>query len=110
MYFISGIYSQRQKVADEKNIARIQKEMIKLSQQMSVTMEEYNKIQTINQSIREQLHAEEEKAFKMEESLKVRDKTRFEPSTSPSGSSYMQKKKRHSNGGNEMVVSYTVAV
>ena len=80
-------YSQRQKVADEKNIARIQKEMIKLSQQMSVTMEEYNKIQTINQSIREQLHAEEEKAFKMEESLKVRGKTGFEPSTSQSGSS-----------------------
>ncbi|KAK3089571.1 hypothetical protein FSP39_004696 [Pinctada imbricata] len=62
---------QRQKVADEKNIARIQKEMVKLAQQMQVTMEEYNKVQTINQTIREQLHAEEEKAFRMEESLKA---------------------------------------
>lgn len=61
---------QRQKVADEKNIARIQKEMVKLGQQMTVTMEEYNKVLAINQSIREQLQNEEEKAFKMEESLK----------------------------------------
>lgn len=61
---------QRQKVADEKNIARIQKEMVKLGQQMAVTMEEYNKVLAINQTIREQLQNEEEKAFKMEESLK----------------------------------------
>ncbi|XP_062617732.1 coiled-coil domain-containing protein 178-like [Saccostrea cucullata] len=61
---------QRQKVADEKNITRIKKEMMKLGQQMAVTMEEYNKVLAINQSIREQLQTEEEKAFKMEESLK----------------------------------------
>lgn len=45
--------------------------MVKLGQQMTVTMEEYNKVLAINQSIREQLQNEEEKAFKMEESLKV---------------------------------------
>lgn len=45
--------------------------MVKLGQQMAVTMEEYNKVLAINQTIREQLQSEEEKAFKMEESLKV---------------------------------------
>lgn len=38
---------------------------------MAVTMEEYNKVLAINQTIREQLQGEQEKAFKMEESLKV---------------------------------------
>ena len=71
MYIKNLIFSQRQKVADEKNIARIRKEMVKLGQQMAVTMEEYNKVLAINQTIREQLQSEEEKAFKMEESLKV---------------------------------------
>lgn len=70
-FLIYNFSSQRQKVADEKNIARIQKEMVKLGQQMAVTMEEYNKVLAINQTIREQLQNEEEKAFKMEESLKV---------------------------------------
>lgn len=73
-FLIYNFSSQRQKVADEKNIARIQKEMVKLGQQMAVTMEEYNKVLAINQTIREQLQNEEEKAFKMEESLKVKMK------------------------------------
>ncbi|XP_033736853.1 coiled-coil domain-containing protein 178-like [Pecten maximus] len=62
---------ERQKVADEKNVARIHKERMKLQQQMTVTMEEYHKVQHINSSVREQLQNEQEKAFKSEESLKV---------------------------------------
>ncbi|XP_060070324.1 coiled-coil domain-containing protein 178-like [Ylistrum balloti] len=62
---------ERQKVADEKNVARIHKERMKLQQQMTVTMEEYHKVQHINTSIRDQLQNEQEKAFKSEESLKV---------------------------------------
>lgn len=63
--------SQRQKVADEKNIARIRKEMMRLQQQMAVTQDEHNRISVINAAIREQLQGEQDKAFKMEESLKV---------------------------------------
>lgn len=62
---------ERQKVADEKNVARIHKERMKLNQQMTVTMEEYHKVQHINTSVREQLQNEQEKAFKSEESLKI---------------------------------------
>lgn len=62
---------RRQKVADEKNVARIHKERMKLQQQMTVTMEEYNKVKHINTSIRDQLQGDQEKAFKSEESLKV---------------------------------------
>ncbi|OWF35535.1 coiled-coil domain-containing protein 178-like isoform X2 [Mizuhopecten yessoensis] len=62
---------KQQKVADEKNVARIHKERMKLQQQMTVTMEEYHKVQHINTSIRDQLENEQEKAFKSEESLKV---------------------------------------
>ena len=39
---------------------------------MNVTLEEFNKILTINTAIKDQLAVEEEKAFKMEENLKVR--------------------------------------
>ena len=61
---------QRQKVADEKNINRIHKEMNRLQQQMSVTQDEYNRISVINTAVRDQLLTQQEKAFKMEESLK----------------------------------------
>lgn len=58
-------------MADEKNISRIHKEKARLQQQMAVTEDEYSKISAINSAVREQLLGEQDKAFKMEESLKV---------------------------------------
>ncbi|XP_052059765.1 coiled-coil domain-containing protein 178-like isoform X2 [Mytilus californianus] len=66
---------QRQKVADEKNISRIHKEQARLQQQMAVTEDEYKKISIINSAVRDQLLGEQEKAFKMEESLKATAET-----------------------------------
>ncbi|XP_076096487.1 coiled-coil domain-containing protein 178-like [Mytilus galloprovincialis] len=66
---------QRQKVADEKNISRIHKEKARLQQQMAVTEDEYSKISAINSAVREQLLGEQDKAFKMEESLKATAET-----------------------------------
>ncbi|VDH89052.1 Hypothetical predicted protein [Mytilus galloprovincialis] len=66
---------QRQKVADEKNISRIHKEKARLQQQMAVTEDEFSKISVINSAVREQLLGEQDKAFKMEESLKHRRAT-----------------------------------
>lgn len=63
--------SQRQKDMDEKNVKRIYKEMEKIGQQLSVTMDEYNRVATINASIRDQLMSEQDKTMRMEESLKV---------------------------------------
>ncbi|XP_071153749.1 coiled-coil domain-containing protein 178-like isoform X4 [Mytilus edulis] len=66
---------QRQKVADEKNISRIHKEKARLQQQMAVTEDEFSKISAINSAVREQLLGEQDKAFKMEESLKATAET-----------------------------------
>lgn len=66
---------QRQKVADEKNISRIRKEMARLQQQMAVTQDEFSRIAVINTAIRDQLLGEQDKAFKMEESLKATAET-----------------------------------
>lgn len=56
---------------DEKNVKRIYKEMEKLQQQLGVTMEEYHRIAALNAVIQDQLNTEQDKTFKMEESLKV---------------------------------------
>lgn len=45
--------------------------MEKISQQLGVTMEEYNRVAALNATIRDQLMAEQDKTHKMEESLKV---------------------------------------
>lgn len=66
---------QRQKVSDEKNVARIHKEMQKVQQQMNVTIDEYSRVAGINVNIRETLVNEQEKTFKMEESLKITAET-----------------------------------
>lgn len=66
---------QRQKVADEKNISRIHKEKARLQQQMAVTEDEFSKISVINSAVRDQLLGEQDKAFKMEESLKATAET-----------------------------------
>ena len=68
---VNHYFSQRQKVSDEKNVARIHKEMQKVQQQMNVTIDEYNRVAGVNVNIRETLVNEQEKTFKMEESLKV---------------------------------------
>ncbi|KAK3584816.1 hypothetical protein CHS0354_006233 [Potamilus streckersoni] len=61
---------EQQKVKDEKNLVRIMREKTKLQQQMIVMMEDFTKIYNINQTTREQLHFEQQKAFKTEEGLK----------------------------------------
>ena len=63
--------SEQQKIADEKNIRRIQREMERVATMMQATTEEHNSVSTINHHIRDQLHAAQEKAFRTEESLKV---------------------------------------
>lgn len=63
--------SDQQKVADDKNIRRIQREMERVATMMQATMEEHMSVSTINHHIRDQLHSEQEKAFRTEESLKV---------------------------------------
>lgn len=54
--------------------------MMRLQQQMAVTQDEHNRISVINGAIREQLQGEQDKAFKMEESLKVLFKSYFKTS------------------------------
>lgn len=61
---------EKQKIADEKNIRRIQREMERVATMMQATTEEHISVATINHHIRDQLHAEQEKAFRTEESLK----------------------------------------
>ena len=45
--------------------------MQKVQQQLNVTTEEYNRVAGINTSIKDTLVHEQEKTFKLEESLKV---------------------------------------
>ncbi|XP_076463347.1 coiled-coil domain-containing protein 178-like [Babylonia areolata] len=61
---------EQQKIADEKNIRRIQREIERVATMMHATTEEHISVSTINHHIRDQLHAEQEKAFRTEESLK----------------------------------------
>ncbi|XP_064626138.1 coiled-coil domain-containing protein 178-like [Lineus longissimus] len=60
----------RQKIADEKNVIRIKKEMEKTDEQMKVTLDEFIKVEAVNNAIREKLRSEEEKALAIEDSLK----------------------------------------
>ncbi|WAR24311.1 CC178-like protein [Mya arenaria] len=62
---------KRQKDMDEKNVKRIYKEMQKIQMQLSVTIDEFNRVAAINSTIRDQLISEQEKTHKMEESLKM---------------------------------------
>ena len=66
--------SSRQRVADSKNMERIEREMKKVEQQLAVTEEEHEKIRVINGAIKNKLIGEEDKALSSEESLKVRAK------------------------------------
>ena len=68
-------FSRRQKDSDERNVARIHKETQKIQQQMAVTVEEFNRVAGINSGIKDQLIIEQDKTFRMEESLKVSHNT-----------------------------------
>ena len=65
--------SEEQKIKDDKNVRRILREQEKVAANMQVTVEEHQKVFAINTHIRDQLHREQEKAFRVEELLKVRD-------------------------------------
>ncbi|XP_064605202.1 coiled-coil domain-containing protein 178-like [Liolophura sinensis] len=61
---------EKQRKSDERNIARLKKDMVRTEQQMEVIIEDHQRVFTINTALREQLAGEEEKAVKLEESLK----------------------------------------
>ena len=63
--------SDRQKLADDKNVQRMIKELSRTEQQYDTTLEELAQTQIINQAIREQLEAEEERTLQAEEALRV---------------------------------------
>ncbi|XP_074642061.1 coiled-coil domain-containing protein 178-like isoform X2 [Tubulanus polymorphus] len=61
---------ENQKIAGEKNMARIHKEMEKTHEQMIVTMEEFYKVQAMHSAIMEKMRSEEEKNLRLEDQLK----------------------------------------
>lgn len=63
--------SDKQKILDEKNIIRINKEIDRTDSLMTVTMQEFQKVQAINNAVKDTLMSEEEKASAMEEALRV---------------------------------------
>jgi len=60
----------KQKTADEKNISRINREIERTSTMLHHTMEDHHRISTVNHHIRDQLSAEQDKAYRTEETLK----------------------------------------
>ncbi len=63
--------SIRQEIADEKNLARMVKEMDRTYIQGKTTEEELSKIRIINNAVRQKLQREEEKCIQEEERIKV---------------------------------------
>lgn len=61
----------KQKLQDERNIKRIVTEIQKLKLQLDVTLEELDRVTTLNISIKNQLTADQEKTSRLETSLKV---------------------------------------
>ena len=72
MYFLIKTFSDKQKTADEKNISRINREIERTSTMLHHTMEDHHRISTVNHHIRDQLSSEQDKAYRTEETLKVR--------------------------------------
>ena len=64
-------YSDKQKIADEKNLVRMSKELERTKESMKLTEEDLFKVRTINRAIKDKLHAVEDKALMEEEGLKV---------------------------------------
>ena len=63
--------SDKQKIADEKNIVRMAKELERTKESMKLTEEDLFKVRTINRAIKDKLHAVEDRALMEEEGLKV---------------------------------------
>ncbi|XP_077991434.1 uncharacterized protein LOC144445672 [Glandiceps talaboti] len=61
----------KQRNSDVKNMERIKKEMGKVEQQLSVTLDEHKKVDTINRAIREKVMKEEENIQGSEDQLKT---------------------------------------
>ncbi|KAK7483485.1 hypothetical protein BaRGS_00025284 [Batillaria attramentaria] len=59
-----------QRIADEKNLKRIARELERVTTMFQATSEEHARVLQINNHIRDQLHSEQEKAFRVEEALK----------------------------------------
>ena len=64
-------FSDRQKAADEKNVARMAKEMIRTEEQLKVTLDDYSKVIVINNAVKNKYNKEKGKCHKEEEALKV---------------------------------------
>ncbi len=64
--------SEKKKIADEKNLVRMAKEMERTHENMKLTEADLSKIRLINVAIRDKLHAVEDRAMQEEEGLKVR--------------------------------------
>ena len=67
-YFL--IFSERQKLADERNCARIKREMENTKEQMASTMTEFNRIANIHRAVKDKLEAEEKKIRDVEDQLR----------------------------------------
>jgi hypothetical protein len=65
------LFSERQKIADQKNIERMKKELERTLELMKVTNEDLASVTIINNATKDQLQAQEDKALHTEESLKV---------------------------------------
>ncbi|GFO13380.1 coiled-coil domain-containing protein 178-like isoform x2 [Plakobranchus ocellatus] len=65
----------KQHTADEKNIARINREIERTSTMLHQTMDEHHRISTINHHTRDQLQSLQDKAYRTEETLKTTAET-----------------------------------
>ncbi|RUS92112.1 hypothetical protein EGW08_000136 [Elysia chlorotica] len=65
----------KQHIADEKNIARINREIERTSTMLHQTMDEHHRISTINHHTRDQLQSMQDKAYRTEETLKTTAET-----------------------------------
>lgn len=63
--------SEKQKVADEKNIVRINKEIERVDMLLQSITNEHIQVSAINNQVRNKLFSEQDKASRAEESLKV---------------------------------------
>lgn len=64
-------FSDKQKIADEKNLVRMDKELSRTRESMKLTEEDLFKVRTINRAVKDKLHAIEDRALMEEEGLKV---------------------------------------
>ena len=65
-------HSERQKIADDKNVERMIKELERTEQQYDTTLEDLAQVTILNGATREQLQSEEERTLQAEDRLRVR--------------------------------------